>query len=258
MKKKYFYNEDFFNIIDTEEKAYFLGVIYADGSIGKTKSKICKNVQHKVSLAMIDKEPLELFRDSLNGDFPIKERTLPNGKVFYSLVLTSKKMVNDLEDKGCVENKSLILRFPKLSRELLPDFVRGYFDGDGSIFASTQKVTRNKATFSYTRPVIHICGTKELLEKLISILRLPQTCLKKEKRRVTNCWYIRFDSFVRVEKFYNFIYTNKKYFLTRKKDKFDLIFKQRGSETIMGTPTRGKYKSTRGRWYSPISHESVS
>ena len=38
------------------------------------------------------------------------------------------------------------------------------------------------------------------------------------------------------------MYVNKSIFLTRKKNKFESIFKQRGSETIMGTPTRGKYR----------------
>lgn len=242
MKKKYSYNEDFFEVIDTEAKAYFLGLMYADGNVQKTQSKVCKNIQHKVTLGMLDKELLELFKRSINGNFPIKEKVIRNGKTFYKLILTSKKMVEDLEDKGCIERKSLVLRFPRISKELLPDFIRGYFDGDGSIFSSTQRVKRNNATFSYTRPVIHICGTKEFLESLLSVLELPITCLKKEKRRVTNCWYIRFDSYPRVEKFYNFLYTNKVIYLTRKKDKFELISKQRGSETIMGTPTRGKYR----------------
>jgi hypothetical protein len=240
--KKYNYDENFFENINSEEKAYFLGLMYADGCVTKTQSKICDNIQHKVNLGMLDEELLLMFRKSLGGNYPIKSRILKNNKIFYTTNITSKKMVEDLESLGCIPKKSLVLTFPNLSNELCSDFIRGYFDGDGSIFSSNQRVKRNNAIFTYTRPVIHICGTKEFLTTVIEKLDLPETCIKKEKRKTTNCWYIRFDSFTRVQKFYDYLYHNKKFFLKRKKDKFNEIFKQRGSETIMGTPTRGKYR----------------
>lgn len=240
--KKYNYDENFFENIDSEEKAYFLGLMYADGCITKTQSRICKNIQYKVNLGMLDIDLLELFKTCLKGNYIIKNRVLKNSKIFYTTSLTSKKMVEDLERLGCIERKSLVLKFPDLPSELVSDFIRGYFDGDGSIFSSIQKVKRGNAIFTYIRPIVHICGTKEFLNSLITILNLPTTCIKKEKRRITNCWYIRFDSFSRVQMFYDFLYHNKKFFLNRKKQKFNEIFKQRGSETIMGTPIRGKYR----------------
>jgi hypothetical protein len=242
MKKIYSYNEEFFKKIDSEEKAYFLGLMYADGCIERRQSKVCKNIQHKVCLSMLDLEILEKFNNSLEGNSVIKERVLKNGKKFYSLIMTSRKMVESLIDKGCVERKSLILKFPNLPRNLVYDFIRGYFDGDGSIFSSSQRVKRNSAIFIYTRPVVHICGTREFLETMAPLIGMTTKHIKKEKRRMSNSWYIRFDGFSKVENFYKLLYTNKKCFLSRKKNKFVEIAKQRGSETIIGTPTRGKYK----------------
>lgn len=51
-------------------------------------------------------------------------------------------MVADLEKWGCIENKTFKLKFPEfLSEELVPHFIRGYFDGDGSVFIHRQKTT---------------------------------------------------------------------------------------------------------------------
>lgn len=49
------------------------------------------------------------------------------------IVLNSKKMSNDLIDKGIVPNKSLVLKPPKINKKYYLPFILGYFDGDGTI-----------------------------------------------------------------------------------------------------------------------------
>lgn len=130
---------NFFEIIDTEEKAYWLGFLYADGYVNKLGSAI------EVGLAIVDKQHLELFRDTVAPSVPIVERTTQagNDKDYPScrLSVCGAEFVKHLTNKGCLNNKSLTLTFP--SEQLVPlrlqnHFIRGYFDGDGSAIESTK------------------------------------------------------------------------------------------------------------------------
>lgn len=133
--RKYIINENYFEIINTSDKAYFLGFIYADGNLYKNTLQI--------KIAKQDIEILEKFREEiiLSGGNPIK---FYNGKTenhcdLSSIRVISSKIKRDLINLGCTPNKSLSLRFPSvdiLPAELMRDFLRGYFDGDGCFFTN--------------------------------------------------------------------------------------------------------------------------
>ena len=134
-KREYFLDETYFDNIDTPNKAYILGLLYADG---------CNCVKfHLISLKLQidDTEILEKVRKEIKIEKPLhfeskeKLRTQGNNhKDVAVLAIYSQHMSDMLTKWGCVESKSLILQFPDfISEELLPHFVRGYFDGDGSI-----------------------------------------------------------------------------------------------------------------------------
>lgn len=109
--------------------------MYADGYIVKYK-----NGQHTIGLCALDKEVIEKFLKSINCNMPIHERVRPNGKIAYYVVLTSKTMFHDLESHGCIENKSLVLKFPlTIPDNLINHFIRGLFDGDGSVYILNKK-----------------------------------------------------------------------------------------------------------------------
>ena len=134
---------DIFHTIDTEEKAYWLGFLYADGFITSKNNKI------GLTLALKDKDHLQKFTDFVDfrGGMNITEdhqfgsdsHFNAKGEHMYkiSTVISNVDMWNDLYEKGCVPNKSLILEFPKLdifsSEDLVIPFIRGYFDGDGTL-----------------------------------------------------------------------------------------------------------------------------
>jgi len=95
-------------------------------------------------------------------------------------------MVNDLERLGCISNKSLILKFPtidQVSEEFIPHFLRGYFDGDGTVFMSAN--TNGVTDVKYQRINVGICGTFEFLDKVRDIFKL-ENCIYKEKRKESN------------------------------------------------------------------------
>lgn len=118
--------DNLFHSIDSEDKAYWLGFLYADGCLSD-------NTRISIMLKIEDANHLEKFKNFLcwNGQVKIKPQ-------FHRCELTfrSKEMFTDLVSKGCFPNKSLKLCFPTndiVPNNFLRDFIRGYVDGDGSL-----------------------------------------------------------------------------------------------------------------------------
>ena len=144
-------NRSFFKVIDSEEKAYWLGFLYADGNIC-----IQENNAYILSLCIskVDEHHLHAFRVALNTDIKIYDKHHINPHDGSNLIasridISSKELCFDLIDKGCVPAKSLIKKFPlpsKVPDHLLNHFLRGYFDGNGSIIKSTNGLTLQLAS----------------------------------------------------------------------------------------------------------------
>lgn len=158
-------NESVFDVIDTEEKAYWLGFMYADGCIYSKENRI------ELSLQDSDVGHLHKFAkfvDSKKDDFVKSYKNYKHGKYDRCRVsFRSKKVWNALNSKGCVPNKSLILTFPDDSvftdKSLIRHFIRGYVDGDGCLC-----ITQNKAEFN-------VLGTEEFLTGLMKHLPLERS-----------------------------------------------------------------------------------
>lgn len=103
-----------------------------------------------------------------------------NNTPMARLTLNSKKMSNDLSNKGIVPRKSLILKPPTISKEFYLPFILGYFDGDGSISKTSQ----------YNNFTISIQGTQELLLWICNVLNWDAT-LEKRNNDNKNSYYIR-------------------------------------------------------------------
>ena len=132
--------KDIFHIIDTEEKAYWLGFLYADGYVSKYN-------QIEVALSLEDEEHLHKLKKFVNTNTEIiKEEHR------VRLLFCSKEMANDLADKGCINNKSLVLTFPtsiQVPDSLIRHFLRGYVDGDGCL-CNTNKTKQFSITSTET------------------------------------------------------------------------------------------------------------
>lgn len=237
-KRKYSLNENYFECLDSKDKAYFLGFIYADGFITKRSSG-----QNILGITLAESEPLDKFKKYINCDKPIgiykKTNSYSDKSVEHKLALISDKLVSDIEKLGVIEQKTLVLTFPEMSEELIPHFIRGYFDGDGSVFI--HKDSRSKEVRDYLG--ISICGTKEFLEGLVKHLDFldENPCIYKEERRETNCWNLKFSSNIRSLNLYHYMYKDcDDLYLSRKKEIFENFIKERGSETIITNPTNNK------------------
>ena len=237
-KRKYSLNENYFECLDSKDKAYFLGFIYADGFITKRSSG-----QNILGITLAESEPLDKFKKYIDCNKPIgiykKTNSYSNKSVEHKLALISDKLVSDIEKLGVIEQKTLVLTFPELPKELIPHFIRGYFDGDGSVFI--HKDSHLKEIRNYLG--INICGTKEFLEGLVKNLDFldENPCIYKEERRETNCWNLKFASNVRSLNLYHYMYKDcDDLYLSRKREIFENFIKERGSETIITNPTNNK------------------
>lgn len=136
MDKSKNYNENYFDIIDTSQKAYFLGLMYADGYIShSTRKNGSVYYIMSISLQVQDKSVLEKLRNEMNRPNElILVKTNGKRNPQYRFTVSGEKIHHDLEKHGCIERKSLNLQFPTtVPEELMSHFIRGYFDGDGCI-----------------------------------------------------------------------------------------------------------------------------
>lgn len=136
-----------FEVIDTEEKAYWLGFLYADGYLNRTQPG-----HIELGLKKDDYDHIEKFKKFINSNNKISYRSKTKS---YRLSFSDLKMYNDLINHGCLECKSLILKAPNLQYNLKRHFIRGYVDGDGCL------IYRRNDPLSMT---ISIIGTEDVLK----------------------------------------------------------------------------------------------
>ena len=232
-------NENYFQELDSKDKAYFLGFIYADGFITKRSQG-----QNILGLTLAEIEPIDKFKNYIQTDKKVGYYKKSNGysdkSYEYKLALISDKLVSDIEKLGVVERKTLTLTFPDIREDLIPHFIRGYFDGDGSVFLYKD----SRKEYSYNEYLgINICGTKEFLVALTKHLPFLEEgqCIYKEKRRETNCWNLKMISNIRSLELYHYMYKDcDDLYLSRKREKFENFIKDKGSTTIITNPTSNK------------------
>jgi len=194
-KKALQFNENFFESIDSEDKAYWLGFIMADGCVSMTHSP-----KVVIKLAAKDRSHLIKWHKAINSCLKICDLTIGVHSQHYS-----RKMCNDLINLGCTPRKSNTLIFPKINTNLLNHLARGYFDGDGC--ASITKKKQLKISF---------VGTEQFLSSLQSILgtknKLRPTGTNKTAR------VLEFHGNKKARSISDWLYADATIYLKRKKD----------------------------------------
>ncbi len=124
--KKHSVNSDFFKKWSSE-MSYVLGFIAADGNI-------CHSGRaHTLHIACDDQDVIEKIKIVINYIGPVHQKNRDNGKTSYSLRICDPVMFNDLQNLGITERKSLTFTPPIIPPAYIHDFLRGFFDGDGSV-----------------------------------------------------------------------------------------------------------------------------
>jgi AP2 domain/LAGLIDADG-like domain len=140
----------------TDWHAYWLGFLAADGCVNKTTLRI--------KLKASDRAPIEDFRSRVCPAIPVKEGVANNKYPYCALEIHSRRLTDILSGWGIVPNKTLSIPFPSLPPHLTPAFIRGYFDGDGTIFWR-RRGGRAEAACRFT------CGSPAFLEGLAASLQ---------------------------------------------------------------------------------------
>ena len=151
--RRYSADFEYFENIDTAEKAYWLGLISSDGYISSANGK-----RLGISLSNKDANQIEKFANCIQSTYPIHTYKVKQGYKpgieYCRLVITSDKLYDDLERHGVCEHKSNILKRPDIDPKFYSQYILGYFDGDGSIFCN------NSRSPFYT---VSIVGTDDVL-----------------------------------------------------------------------------------------------
>jgi intein-encoded DNA endonuclease-like protein len=222
--RKFPINENFFESIDTEEKAYYLGFCYADGCNTPSKNRL------EVSLAKQDQDILEkLSRTLLCGNLNIKEykSKKKNTQDKIALYIINEKISQDLFKWGCVNKKTFVLKFPDISEDLQFHFIRGYFDGDGSLTINYRKF--NGSSKETMVAYFSIVSTKEMLDKIgafVSDLGVHFEINKRHKKRDNNNFTLRISGNKQIKKVCDFLYRDANVWLDRKHDNYLRLTRQ--------------------------------
>ena len=206
------FNFNFFDKIDSEEKAYWLGFLYADGSVSYFNNTL------ELSLKLNDYKHLNKFKEALKSKLIVK-----TDHFRCRFAITNKHLKERLIELGCTPRKSNTLKFPtneQVPREYLNHFIRGYFDGDGHIRYNGENTNR---------PLFMLYGTKEFLLELIKITNLPLN-LKRDKRHKNNTYFISYFGINSIN-FLNYIYKDSSIYLDRKFKVYNNSFAVLGSNT---------------------------
>lgn len=229
-RRTYNVNDDYFNIIDNEHKAYWLGFIYADGYIKSTKDEI------GISLSINDKSHLEKFKNDIGFTGSIHDYIGKgyNEQTKYSRILfTSKQMKSDLKKLGVIENKTNTLIFPNSNQvpdQFLNDFIRGYIDGDGSITYGHQQ---KNGKWNYT---IKIVGTYDMISTIQKILGTNVKLEQRHPEKNINNYQITIGGNNQVKRILDSLYSNSTIYLERKYNRY----KQFLSSMVNATEDHGE------------------
>jgi hypothetical protein len=211
--QKYNFNENYFENIDTEDKAYFLGFITADGSVNDDYAKFVK-----IKLKTDDFGILEDYISYTEYEGPVYYHK--NGK-YCEVSLSGKKVVSDLGKLGILPNKTRTVEFPKIPENLVRHYMRGVFDGDGCISIHKKREGSRDTT---DRGQVNLCSaSKNFIEEYVDRLHVCCGITKNKIRDPKGTYYvIDWGSFGDIEKFYHFFYSNASVYLKRKKETFDI------------------------------------
>jgi hypothetical protein len=205
-------NENYFSIIDTQNKAYFLGLIIADGNIFKTSKG---NRQDSISITLQDEDIyiLNKFKEELRINTHINS----DGRGSSTIAVRSNKMSADLEKYGINERKSFNTSLPYLDETMMPHLIRGIMDGDGSVQAYQ---TDNKNRYKHS---IGFCGTELLMNQIKDYLtahldiNIPKVYTYKTRTLSMVTWVSISDMHTILE----YLYNDAETYLIRKRNKYE-------------------------------------
>lgn len=220
-------NDGYFNRIDTEEKAYFLGFLYADGCVLTHQS----SMEMSIGLSSKDGYMLEWMKKQLEYTGPIGIYEYKReGKDYddaHLLRCKSNGLCSDLIRLGCIPRKSLVLRWPEkgsIPEHLMHHFIRGYFDGDGhfTFWTKEGRISQLMIGFSGTESFLN-----DLEHYLVEHVGVNRNKVIKDRSKA---YTLRHTGNKVAHKIGSYLYKDATIYLTRKHDKWMSTTHHSGNE----------------------------
>lgn len=208
--------EHFFQEINNEASAYFLGLIISDGNVFKDDTG--RQASISITLNSKDQYMLENFKEILQTNTSITH----DSKGCSQIAVRSNIMAEDLAKYGVIPRKSYYTYLPQVSDKMMPHLIRGIFDGDGSIMS---KPSPNSNKFLHS---ISFCGTHQLMEEIANYifkylhLKQKPTIYNYKDKHLSE---LKIQNIEDITKFGFWIYTNSSLFLERKNNIFNNFLK---------------------------------
>ena len=225
------YNKNYFDEIDSREKAYWLGFLYADGYVTSGN-------RWGLELGVLDINHMQNLLNAIDANMKIKTRER-NSVESCLFQIKNTHMTNMLIAKGIIRNKTENLKFPSelvLSKEYYPDFIRGFFDGDGSICFYYNKQKRKDGHIAkYPRCAMSIvCKSEDFIKTIMYILEDAGILVHYYINKRDNLPLIQISNLKDLRKFFDYIYrdsceTNR---LNRKYERMSEIVSLMGGDRI--------------------------
>ena len=207
--RKFYFNENWFDIIDSDAKAYFIGFLLADGCIKR-------NLMMMITLQRNDEDILRKLNTFMNSTYPIINKTVSNNYATNALCsvlrFNSVKLVQSLAKYGVVRRKTFIATFNHdnlIPEQYIGAYIRGLLDGDGWVSISTNS---KEVGFS---------GTFDICNGIAHEFAKIGVCARPIKYK--NIYRIRVTNTKDITAVYNLLYKNESVCLARKKDKMTKI-----------------------------------
>jgi len=215
---------DIFDTIDTEEKAYILGVVIADGNVHYGDS-----IRLTIGMSGYDSEVFRVIAEYFG--FSTESTDISE---YSSISICSKRLVMEISKYGIIPNKRESLMLPMLEHEMMPHLIRGIIDGDGFISDVTHS--------------IGICGNSKLLSEICTYLteHLGVKLAKSTSLRNSSSVKVAWTRLTDVQRICNWIYgESSTLYVDRKYEKWIGI-----SNYIGNRPFRIPVKNIRVRQYT--------
>lgn len=212
-------NYSYFEKIDNEHNAYWLGFLYADGCVlDYVKKSSCNFKSLEFCLAEQDVGHMHKFNESLMSTYKISKKVV-NGFGNCRICIGNTKLCDDLIKLGCTPRKSLTLKFPSediVPAHLVRHFIRGYFDGDGCVSYSSDKAKRKAYKVGFV-------GTSDMCNNIMDILNTEAGMTKIKTSPCGKALQFMWGGRINCKKVYNYLYSDATIYLDRKYEKFNKI-----------------------------------
>ena len=208
--RKYGVNDDYFDN-ESSNMAYILGFLAADGTVAKNGNRI------KIGLSSVDRKFLELIKEELGAESNILDYETSNGYMVSEFSFTSQKIKQKLTEYNIVPGKTETFTFPiNLSKKYWIDFIRGYFDGDGSVGTAGPSAIRWQI-YSHRPQVL-----ETIVEFLFEEYGIPKVSVQKNEHGNSFLYTIQYSN-NSTRKIFQILYTPNSLYLPRKFEKFKSI-----------------------------------